>query len=383
MTCTECRETFSAYADEALAADARAVVEQHMAGCAECRRDWQRFSATVDLLHAVQRERAPAGFVDRVLTAARPLPWYRRLAHALLVPWTVKLPLEAAAIVMVAGLAVLVFHRLPEQEYRSLAPQAPPQVPSDTKARFMEQQERLAKSLDRGDRAADLRLSQRPSEPPASHPADSGVQAYSDARTQNQAPRGQDARDPGAKPDAERFEAAPGSIAQQPSKEPVMARRPPLPDQAAAPPPAMKSLPAAPNVAAAGESLDETRAKRQDKPAKEAERDAPGARTSAARERKVEGLGYSQGMIARSVASNVELRLATTDREAAAKEIATIVERLGGAMITPAPGTLEIMVPNQVFAALTGDLSRLGTLRIVQQPAELPDNIRITLRLTD
>ena len=60
MTCAECREAFSARVDDALGADARATLEQHLAGCAECRREWQRFAATVDLLHAVQPERAPA-----------------------------------------------------------------------------------------------------------------------------------------------------------------------------------------------------------------------------------------------------------------------------------------------------------------------------------
>ena len=363
MTCTECRELFSAFADDALAAAARGTVEQHMAGCAECRREWQRFSATLNLLHAVQRERAPAGFVDRVLTAARPLPWYRRLARGVLVPWTVKLPLEAAAIVMVAGLAVLVFHRLPETERASFsAPTGsrPAPVPADATDRFTGQQELLARSVDDA-RNKDSARATAPSAPAATaappiRPEEPLVQHYS----------------------------APPPLARQPAQDPVMTRRP-LPDQAAAPPPAMKSVPAAPNVAGAtGEPLDETRAKRQDKLAKEAERDAQGARAPAARERKVEGLGLGpQGMIARTVASNVELRLATTDRAATTKEVAAIVERLGGAMVTPSPDTLEIMVPNQVFAALTGDLSRLGTLRIVQQPGELPDTIRITLRLTD
>jgi hypothetical protein len=359
MTCADCRETFSAYADEALAAEGRAAVEQHMAGCAECRREWQRFLATVDLLRAVPRERAPAGFVDRVLAATRPLPWYRRLARALLVPWTVKLPLEAAAIVMVAGLAVLVLQRLPEPAYFSAVREAPPAPPpADTKARFMEQQELLA---------------------PASRPAESSAQAFGDTRVV-----------PGAKPDTGRAETAPPSIAQPPSQEPLVARRQQLPEQVAAPPPPLKSVPAAPNVAATGESVDEARAKRQDKLAKESERDAMRGLSSSglgagsgSRERKVEESPEVQRLIARSVAPNVELRLATADREASAREIAAIVERLGGALITRAPDTLEIMVPNRAFAALTGDLSRLGTLRIVQQPAELPDSIRITLRLTD
>ena len=93
--------------------------------CPECRREWQRFAATVGLLRAVEPARAPAGFVDRVLAGARPQPWYRRLARGLLVPWPVKLPLEAAALVMVAGLAVLVFQRSSDLQLATQAPEPP------------------------------------------------------------------------------------------------------------------------------------------------------------------------------------------------------------------------------------------------------------------
>jgi Putative zinc-finger len=126
MTCAECREAFSALADEALGAAERVALEQHLAGCADCRREWQRFSAAVGLLRAVQPARAPAGFVDRVLAAARPQPWYRRALRELLVPWSVKLPLEAAAVVLVAGLAILIFQRSPELQQAAAPPASAP-----------------------------------------------------------------------------------------------------------------------------------------------------------------------------------------------------------------------------------------------------------------
>ena len=371
MTCAECREAFSAYADDALSADARGVVETHLAGCADCRREWQRFFATVDLLHIVEPERAPAGFVDRVVAAARPLPWYRRLARGLLVPWTVKLPVEAAAIVMVAGLAVLIFQRSPELQRAA----APAEMASESGTL-------MAKTA-----------------PDASK----DVAQAPEVRAQELiAPRLADSRNlEGAKPDAGRSEEQAPPIAQQQAQEPVAARRqqyseqaalpPPVaapppaaaPPTAAAPPPATaKSAPAATRPAATAES-PEPRAKRTDKLAQEAERDT-GAGFLSAREGKTEDArSQVQRLTVRAAPAAVELSLAVTDRAAAEREIATAVERLGGAMVTPAPGTLEIMVPNRAFAALTGDLTRIGTLRIERQPAELPDSVRITLRLTD
>jgi hypothetical protein len=47
------------------------------------------------------------------------------------------------------------------------------------------------------------------------------------------------------------------------------------------------------------------------------------------------------------------------------------------------PGTLEIMVPRDAFPALTADLGRLGTLRTLRQPAELPESVRISLQLAN
>jgi hypothetical protein len=40
------------------------------------------------------------------------------------------------------------------------------------------------------------------------------------------------------------------------------------------------------------------------------------------------------------------------------------------------------MVPRDAYSVLTGDLARLGTLRVLRQPAELPDSVRIGLQLT-
>jgi len=124
VTCQETRELFSARVDDALTPEEQAQLDAHLATCAECAVEWQRFEGTVGLLRATAPARAPVGFVDRVL-AARPLPWYRRLAQGVLVPWPVKLPLDAAAIVLIAGLAIMIFQHSPELQQAARAPEAP------------------------------------------------------------------------------------------------------------------------------------------------------------------------------------------------------------------------------------------------------------------
>ncbi|HSF06073.1 MAG TPA: zf-HC2 domain-containing protein [Methylomirabilota bacterium] len=114
MTCGEARELFSALVDEALTPDERVALDRHLAGCAECRAELSRFGNVVSLVRAVEPERAPVGFVDRVLARADSTPWYRRLARVLIFPLPVKLPLGAAAMVLVGVLVSLLYRQSPE-----------------------------------------------------------------------------------------------------------------------------------------------------------------------------------------------------------------------------------------------------------------------------
>ena len=135
MTCAEARALFSALVDDELSAAERAAADTHLAGCAECRRELDRFSRTVSMVHALPPERAPVGFVDRVIDAAHPVPWPRRLARRLFVPLGVKLPAQVAALLVVATTAVWVFQRTPElqqaarQEAPAPAAPTPPAAP--------------------------------------------------------------------------------------------------------------------------------------------------------------------------------------------------------------------------------------------------------------
>jgi hypothetical protein len=130
MTCHDARELFSALIDEQLTRGERADVYGHLATCADCRRELAAVERTVALVRGSTPARAPAGFVDRVVAAARPTPWYRRAARAALLPWPVKLPLGAAAVLLVGGLAVLLFRGTQEQQ-RAVQPRTPPPVLTD------------------------------------------------------------------------------------------------------------------------------------------------------------------------------------------------------------------------------------------------------------
>ena len=188
MTCHEARELFSAVVDDVLDAGEQATLDAHLIGCADCRRELDRLRRTVALVQGLPPERAPVGFVDRVVAAARPSPWPVRLARGLFVPWTTKLPLETAAILLVGGLAVWVFQRTPEQQESARlervapapeAPAAPTPAPAAPSAPPAEKKleesappatrepDELRARTETGERGADVQAPRAAQAPPA------------------------------------------------------------------------------------------------------------------------------------------------------------------------------------------------------------------------
>ena len=55
-----------------------------------------------------------------------PTPWYARVGRAILLPWPVKLPLGAAAVLLIAGLAVLMFRGSQQQQRAAQYEPTPP-----------------------------------------------------------------------------------------------------------------------------------------------------------------------------------------------------------------------------------------------------------------
>src|SRR5207247_8669131 len=94
-----------------------------------CGRELGLLRNTVALLHSVNPVRAPAGFADRVLAAARPAPWYRRLQRALSLPWSVKLPLAAAAALLVGVAVAHLLEMAPELQRAARVESPSPALP--------------------------------------------------------------------------------------------------------------------------------------------------------------------------------------------------------------------------------------------------------------
>lgn len=325
----EARDLFSARVDDALTAEERRGLEAHLAACAECRREWEGFARTVGLLRAVEPARAPAGFVDRTLAATRREPWPARLWRRLFVPWTVKLPLEVAAALLVAGFAVLIYERSPElQQAAGRRATAPP--------------------------AADTR--------PEGHATGAAGEPGSSARQLGDAPRpsGELARAPRLR-EADRLEAR--RKAARPPAEPESER---------------EAAPAAPEAPRRDELETATR-----EPSGLTGRFRQEQRERTAGEPSRDQAKAAAGQAGPPAAA--VLGLASRDRVTAGREIEGLVMRLGGRVLgrrqTDAGPVLDLAVPEAAWPELRRQLEALGPLSVEHEPAATAGTVQISLRL--
>ena len=332
MTCHDARESLSAYLDEALAPDERREVAAHLEACPDCRRELARLEQTVALLHRVEPARAPVGFVDRVTQAARPEPWYRRAAAAAFLPFSIKLPAEATALLMVALLAVYVFERTPALQESA---RQEPIVAREEAAR-----ERKAEPGSTSERSGE-----RPGRVEPSGPR--GAAPFRDVQKGQEATGAESGAPPAPPP---RSAAAPAS------------------------PPAA-SPPAAPSPSAKAEGGAQER--QDDNRQPPAEQGAPTGRAAPSASR----LAAKRAAPSADVVAGIAVR----DRDATERELAELIARVGGRQTgrrrEEEATVVEAVVPQARYAEFAQALARLGAWRVEAERPDLPAQVHVILRL--
>jgi hypothetical protein len=151
MRCEEIQEQLSPYLEDELAAGARRGVEDHLRQCGRCQNELGLLRRTVTALRSLEEAEVPRRLVAGVkarLASRETFDW-RRLASWLFVPLHVKLPLQAAALLLVSLGAVYLFRSVPEL---ARAP-APPSVATEYATRDRESPRAAVKRSDLDERA--------------------------------------------------------------------------------------------------------------------------------------------------------------------------------------------------------------------------------------
>ena len=349
MSCLETRELLSAWLDEALDVRERAAVDAHLAACADCRREVEGLRSTLTLLSRVEPARAPVGFVDTVMAKAHPTPWYVRLGRIIFFPLSIKLPIEAGAMIVIAVLGVYLLQRTPE-----------------------------LKDAARPDGLAPAAPTSRTEPPPP--PAPPAPPAAASAPTPAQPPAVE--RDAGlrkAAPPAsgdkrESFNVAPpaGQAQSVPEKRREVEQEAAPP--AAAAPPAERSKAAGPVPRTAAPASPESR---EASPPK-ADSDRKGA------------LAAPSPMMSakqQAAAPSVTGALTVKDRQEAERALGDLIARTGAQEIgrrqDAGATVVDVVVPQAAYAGFTKDLAGLGSLRIDGPPAETAQLVRLSIRISE
>ncbi len=357
MNCHETRERLSGLLDDALDAPERAEVGAHLEGCPDCRRELDRLRATLSLLSRVERPRAPVGFVDRVMAAAHPVPWYRRLGRRLFLPLNIKLPVQAAAMLLIAVLGVYLLQRTPELRN---AAQGERETPA-------------SRSEPLGATPA------VPTPPPAPSPKDLKAGKVDSGKSSEPAPRATRESE-NTVGDGRRLDSAQSSppstqeFKQEPKKEADADRlqKPAAPASQAAPAPQV----AASSAPAPAAPPAESRAKSRDAAEGQSGALAPAPPAMAAKRQ--------------SATSSVLGHLNVKNRPAAEQGLADLLARLGGTETgrrqEPGATVVEVLVPEARYADFVRGLTTLGAWTPEGQPTVLPaepPQIRLSIRISE
>jgi TolA-binding protein len=114
MNCEETREFFTDLYDGTLSGAPLVTLSRHLDGCAACRQEWAAFRGSMHALRDLGDEEPSPGFALRVVERIeRPSLW-RRIVAALVYPLSVKVPIHAAALVVLGVGGLWLFQRSPE-----------------------------------------------------------------------------------------------------------------------------------------------------------------------------------------------------------------------------------------------------------------------------
>jgi hypothetical protein len=131
MECRNIQEKLSAYIDDILSSQEKALVKEHLKSCGECTAVLADLRRTVEYLKGLETVEPPAWMAQKIMTRVRAEARPKKsLFQKLFYPLHIKLPIEAVATVLVVGLALYIYRDIAPEMKLAQAPveEAAPQV---------------------------------------------------------------------------------------------------------------------------------------------------------------------------------------------------------------------------------------------------------------
>lgn len=119
MDCSGIRERLSAYIEDAVPREERVLIEEHLKSCAECSADLADLKKTIEHMKGLEEVEPPAWMTQKIMAELREEARPKKgILRRLFYPLHIKLPLEAVAAVLVAGIALYIYRDIrPETRF--------------------------------------------------------------------------------------------------------------------------------------------------------------------------------------------------------------------------------------------------------------------------
>jgi hypothetical protein len=143
MNCEEVQKYLADFLDKSLDIERTQEIEDHLTGCSLCSEEVASLAECHRLVSGLPVVEPPVGFTTRVMAEVREAANPPSLWERLFLPLGIKIPLQATAVVLIAGLAAYIYQKEPLQRESV--------VPVQPQSSFREQNEtdRLAPSVTR------------------------------------------------------------------------------------------------------------------------------------------------------------------------------------------------------------------------------------------
>jgi hypothetical protein len=128
MRCDQVQERLSEYLEDLLDAESRTSVHDHLSSCPHCQAEAQALSQMRQAVADLPVIEPPSGFSQRVMSRIREEAEGPSLWRRLFVPFRIKIPIHAMAILLVGGLAVYLYqvNKPVRTEVALMKPSEPP-----------------------------------------------------------------------------------------------------------------------------------------------------------------------------------------------------------------------------------------------------------------
>jgi len=122
MNCSEIKELLSEYVDGVLDVKTKALVDEHLSTCKDCRQELASLKTLVNELGSLESVAPPGDFLKELHERMERRSWFSKILRSLFVPMRLKIPLEFAG---AAAMAILVFSLLHVQQDHYRMAEAP------------------------------------------------------------------------------------------------------------------------------------------------------------------------------------------------------------------------------------------------------------------